>query len=87
MGANVTEQQQTHTVTSTYVHPDGWTREYVAERQPGTAADAHDHLARRWRAAGYDFTRDPNSLTLTREDRLGEPDLTSTLTVTHSDGP
>lgn len=44
---------------------DGHVRTWATD-QPGPATDAHAALAARWKAAGYDFDRDPAALTLTR---------------------
>lgn len=54
----------TYTLHIASTFDDGHTSQWAYDHQPGTAKDAHDALAKRWQAAGYDFTR--SGLTLTR---------------------
>ena len=54
-----------HTLHITTTHDDGRTSEWAYD-QPGPAADAHEQLVKRWKAARLEFTRDRAALTITR---------------------
>lgn len=71
----------TYILTVHHVHDDGfaWSYEKPCE---GTAQDAHDALAARWKAAGYTFTRDAATCTLTRR-WDADPALARVETVRH----
>lgn len=71
----------THALVSIYAYDDGHEVAYRSV-QPGDAKTACDNLARRWKNAGWDFTRDGDSLT--RHSTV-DPDLAHTLTVMHLD--
>lgn len=51
-------------VVTTY--DDGHTDQWTYDRPGMDPTTAHDQLARRWRAAGYTFTRDRKALQLAR---------------------
>lgn len=58
----------TYTLHIASTFDDGHTSEWAYDNLPGTAKDAHADLTKRWRAAGYDFTRDGLTLTRARHD-------------------
>lgn len=73
-----------HQLAVTTTFDDGHTATWTYD-QPGTADDAHDRLAARWKAAGATFERDRKALRLTRcypEVERGGP---YTDVVTHAD--
>lgn len=70
-----------HALASVYTYDNGHEVTYTSV-QPGDAKTACDNLARRWRAAGWTYTRDGD--TLTRRSEV-DPDLAHTLTVHHID--
>lgn len=57
----------THHLVITTTFDDGHESNWTYYNQPGTAKEAHDHLAARWKVAGYEFTRDKAALTLSRQ--------------------
>lgn len=64
-----------HHLVITTTFGDGHESTWTYYNQPGTAKEAHDNLAARWKAAGYEFDRDKAALKLSRhiadEDRGG----------------
>ena len=72
----------THALVSIYAYDNGHEVTYTSV-QPGDATTACDNLARRWKNAGWDFTRDDHALT--RHSTV-DPDLAHTLTVIHIQG-
>lgn len=72
----------THTLRITREFDDGHTVTTFDREQPGDARTEHDRLAARWKAAGYDYQRYADLLTLTHV-RDVDGDLVIRETVTH----
>lgn len=79
------QPDRTHHVVVITTFEDGHVSNWTYYNRPGAAKEAHDRLAARWKAAGYEFNRDRAALTLSRhiaDESRGGP---YTDTIAHED--